>query len=94
MHLIPNYLALENKRKIQQTWRKETLSNKNFEILSYEYKMRDKSLIPHFLQVINVPLIFKVTVVIYCRSSVSRYFDQLVATRLEFYESVEINDEL
>lgn len=56
--------------------------------------MRDKSLIPHFLQVINVPLIFKVTVVINCRSSVSRYFDQLVATRLEFYESVEINDEL
>lgn len=47
---------------------------------------------PYFLQVINVPLIFKITVVIYCRSSVSGYFDKLVATRLEFYQSVEINN--
>lgn len=94
MHLIPNYLALENKRKIQQPRRRETLSNKNFELPSYKYKIRDKSLMPYFLQVINVPLIFKVTVVIYCRSSVSRYFDQFVATRLEFYQSVEINAEL
>lgn len=93
-HLIPNYLALENKRKMQQTRGEETLWNKNFEILSYKYKIRDKSLIPRFLKVINVPLICKVTVVIYRRSSVSRYFDQLVATRLEFYQSVEINDEL
>lgn len=46
---------------------------------------------PYFLQ---VRLIFKITVVIYCRLSVSRYFDQLVATRLEFYQSVEINAEL
>lgn len=94
MHLIPNYLALENKRKIQQTRGRETLSNKNFKILSYKYEIRDKSLMPYFLQVTNVPLIFKVSLVIYCCSSVSRYFDQLVTTRLEFYQSVEINDEL